>query len=189
MQTVAVSVVDEQSCGIWNRAVVAGVKRHQLLICHFIQGLGLSLLQVMTTSLFVFLFFIDVKTLNSVSLLNAIFILCGIFGILFGFLIATVSENASFIIFNVQGILFTTFFLSGLYWPIEAQPELMQLLSSYSPFTVSTKAVRNIGLKNASFDDFNVVRAFVVLIGGIVIVFGTIVVLIYRKKSVHKNRF
>jgi ABC-type polysaccharide/polyol phosphate export permease len=173
----------ERSDGIWNRAIVAGVKQRHLLVSHFVQGCIVLSMQLMTCCLFVYTFVVGTASFASMSLIFLIYALSGVFGIVTGFLIPTFFDDLVASVFFNLGAVFSHLFLSGVFWPIEGQPILLQLLSRLLSFYYPAAAVRSIAFKDASIGDYEVIMAVVLMLTWIVIVCGLVLSLTARRQK------
>jgi ABC-type polysaccharide/polyol phosphate export permease len=114
----------EKINGIRNRLIVAGVKLHQFILAHAIEGCVMLLIHFMTCVAFTLVFFVEVKTFTSLSLIVAIFVMCGLLGIFSAFFIPLVFNDITAATLFNQFILFASMFVSGVFWPIEAFPKI-----------------------------------------------------------------
>ena len=170
------SMIDERSSGVWNRVIVAGVKPHQFLISHLIEGFVVVLIQLIFISIFVCVFLSDVKTTNSIILITLTLFLVGLFGIAFGIFASVVCKTVDASLYFNQFFNFPAVFISGMLWPMEAQPKFLQFIGYLSPFSYPGVAMRSIGFKNATIENFNVQMSFLVLIIWISIIFSLSIV-------------
>jgi ABC-type polysaccharide/polyol phosphate export permease len=154
----------EKINGIRNRLIVAGVKLHQFILAHAIEGCVMLLIHFMTCVAFTLVFFVEVKTFTSLSLIVAIFVMCGLLGIFSAFFIPLVFNDITAATLFNQFILFASMFVSGVFWPIEAFPKMFETFNSFCAFTFPIKAIRSIAFKEASIDNHLVQMAFWVLL-------------------------
>lgn len=180
---VATNLLDDHLCGIWTRIIIAGVKRHQILMCHFVQGFAVFLVHLVSGNIFSSFFFADVKDLHSLVTINAIFLLCGVYGIVTGILLSSCFKSAVAGMILIQALMACSWLSGGIFWPIECQPKFMQNLSNYSPFTVCVKAVKDIAFKNSSIVDSSVKTAVIVMSFSILITCVLIIVAIFITKN------
>lgn len=89
------SMISERVDGIWNRAIVAGVKPTQFLISHLIEGLVVMFVQSIETAIFVLVFLTPSLTLNAAVLICLIILLEGIAGVMFGIVLSIACDTVS----------------------------------------------------------------------------------------------
>jgi ABC-2 type transport system permease protein len=176
------TIMIERSDGIWNRAIVAGVKQRQFYISQLIQGFIVLIVQLTTCNLFLYSFVVDTASFASKSLIFLIYVLSGVFGIVTGFLIPTVLDNIVASMYSNLGAVLSHLFLSGVFWPIEGQPMLLQLLSRFVSFYYPSAAARSIAFKNASIGDHEVMKALVLMLTWIATVCGLCLILNARRQ-------
>jgi ABC-2 type transport system permease protein len=136
---------------------------------------------VAITTLAYFLFIIT-TSFNSMALITAIFFLSGIFGIVTGCFISAVADNFKASAKAHQLMFFTSLFISGVIWPIEAQPSVLKTFFFFAPFSYPTKAIRSIAFKGTSIESHDVQMAFLVLLAWITLAFSLSLTLILKKK-------
>jgi ABC-type polysaccharide/polyol phosphate export permease len=179
---ISTSLINERISGVLNRTIVAGVELHQILLSHCIECGVLLSVQVVACTTFAHCFFINAGNVNSMTLINALSSLSGIFGIVTGCFISTVVDNFKALVKSHQFMFISLLFISGVIWPIEGQPSVLKAFTIFAPFSYPTKAVRSIAFKNASIENHDVQMAFLVLCAWITITFSITMALISRKK-------
>lgn len=158
---VSTAITDEYANGTWNRAIIAGVKIHHFIICHFIQAFVVLISQMMLFSPFTYIF-TDAKELLPFLFLNTVYLVCGIYGISIGVLYSCFATAKTLIWLN-NSLFFIKIYTGGFYWPIEGQATILRYFSVISPFCKPAIAATHIAFKNAGIDNPKVLNNFMVM--------------------------
>lgn len=63
------------------------------------------------------------------------------------------------------GIVFSTFIVNGMVWPIEGQPTYLQYFSTAMPSTIPIESMNNIVFKGWGISNYNVYKGYIVSFG------------------------
>ena len=108
-------MIQERVSGIRNRAIVAGVKNHQILISHLIEGFIIMFFQVIQTVFYFLTFLFPTLTWKSTVLFVLILFLTGIAGIVFGVFVSVINDSVETSIHSNQAFVTICTFICGLW--------------------------------------------------------------------------
>ncbi|KAG5680648.1 hypothetical protein PVAND_010142 [Polypedilum vanderplanki] len=167
--------------GIWNRTLLAGVNPIEILIVQFIFSIVIMFVSFLSGILVLFLSIgiTDFTTIFVSFILGISFCTAGIF---MSVLLSSVTKNASFITAFIFGGSILAVTTSGLFWPVDGQPEWLQQISYFLPFAYTSDSLRDIVMKGSTFLDFNVIKGFVNIFFWIIATFLLSFLVMKKKK-------
>ncbi|XP_045473581.1 ABC transporter G family member 23-like isoform X1 [Harmonia axyridis] len=166
--------------GVWDRSAVAGVTAMEITITHFILQFLILLVQNLEIFAVAFLLF-ELTSVGSLFTLYSLIILEGINGMALGFWISIVSSNYTMANILTCGAFYPMILLCGVIWPLEAQPKIMQYISSLLPFTIPTQSFRNVFMKGWGLDHLEVLNGVGV---GVLWLIFVVTLCIFKLKAV-----
>ncbi|XP_044267238.1 ABC transporter G family member 20-like [Tribolium madens] len=173
-------IVTDRSEGLWDRSIIAGVSSLEISLTHFIFQIGIVLIYTVITLTITFAIF-KIPNIGSMWIITLITFFQGLTGVGFGFWISIISENVTMANVLTTGSFYIMILLSGLMWPLEGMPVVLQWLSKCLPFTIAIDSFRNVMKKGWSFDYFEVWNGFGIEVTWIVI-FGVVNTMLVQSK-------
>lgn len=107
-------MIDERATGVWNRAIVAGVKPSQFLISHLIEGIAVMIIQFVELSVYVLFFLFPSLTWKATVLSLFILFEMGVAGVVFGIFVSVISDDIAASMHINQSFMKIGFFTCGL---------------------------------------------------------------------------
>lgn len=146
--TVSIRFINERRQGTVNRSLAGGAHYSEILAAYAITEFGVLILQTLLVYLILqYGFNIGVETTSSpvsALLVLGLCILQGLSGLSFGFFLTLICKQESEAATLIIAIIFPIFFVSGVLWPVEGMPYILQNLSPIFPMTLPTQALRSI---------------------------------------------
>ncbi|XP_044755161.1 ABC transporter G family member 23-like [Coccinella septempunctata] len=151
-------IISERLSGVWDRSAVAGVTVVEVLSTHFVLQFSVMLVQMFEVLVVVFVIY-GAEMQGSFWILSLFGVLQGVYGICYGFLMSIISKESYFNanVF-IAGGFYPTVLISGTFWPIESQPEVLQWISRVTPFTIPTESFRNVLKKGWDLTNYGVLK-------------------------------
>ncbi|XP_054159338.1 ABC transporter G family member 20-like [Oppia nitens] len=153
-------IVIERKDGHLDRGLVAGLNSSEILISHIIMIFLCVIAKCFLLMFFSFILF-DIPLKGSVWDAFALITLQGLQGMSFGLLISVMNTEESIALILVFSIVFPMWFISAVFWPIEAIPKYLHIISYMTPLTLPIDALRSILLRNWSAFDDNVLYGYI----------------------------
>ncbi|OXA58890.1 ABC transporter G family member 20 [Folsomia candida] len=147
--------LQERKDGVLNRAFVSGASSWESLVTHLLFQLP-SLLVTTAVLILVPIFLFGIKVnLCLIWEVGLLLVLANFMGISLNFLLCTIYSKFHNV--SLTGICFfvASLILSGLLWPIESQHWVLQWGSHYLPWTLPTKSLKSIIIRDADLLDLN----------------------------------
>jgi len=135
--------IAEKQDGILDRSWVAGVLPSEVMISHIFTQFLVLLIQTGLTLVFIFAVF-EIPCNGPVGWIVVIAILQGFAGMCFGFLLSTLFSQQTTAMQCAIGSFYPMLLLSGILWPVEGMPKILQKISWYLPCTAACQAMRDI---------------------------------------------
>jgi len=181
----AVSVMmSEKMDGILSRSMFAGVKVIELVISIFVISTMLLFIQMFFACIISFvLFYHPIQMTNGLFVYTLVMFILGCIGFLFGLLAAVLSPTKVGGIYTITGLSLSQFLLSGTFWPMEGQPQLLRNVSEFLPVRLAGNIMNNIALKGWSLDHPSIVIGTATTFAYIIILVFVLIVLGKLKKD------
>jgi ABC-type multidrug transport system permease subunit len=139
----ASNYVIERQLGLIERSYLAGVKIIELLLSQLIIYSALMLIQIGIV-LLLLIFFLEIQLKpSSIPILVSLIFLQGFCGLCYGLCLAALFYDQDTVLQLTIGSFYPILLMSGIIWPIEAQPLwLSKYISKFLPLTYATEAFR-----------------------------------------------
>jgi len=137
------ALIIERMEGLLDRSWVAGVTPLEILFSHVITQFVVMCGQTALVLIFMIVVF-EVECKGDIFLVIILTILQGLCGMCFGFVISAICELERNAIQLALGSFYPTLLLSGVIWPVEGMPQLLQYISACLPLTLATTSLRSI---------------------------------------------
>jgi len=135
--------IAEKQDGLLDRSWVAGVLPFEVMLSHILTQFFVLIGQTTITLIFIFLVF-KIPCNGPIGWIIVIAILQGFAGMCFGFLLSTVFSQQTTAMQCAIGSFYPILLLSGILWPVEGMPVVLQKISWYLPCTAACQAMRDI---------------------------------------------
>jgi ABC-type polysaccharide/polyol phosphate export permease len=173
-------LMEERRSGIWNRVITAGVKPQHFFFAHFFTGSCLMLLQCLEFIVYSYAVTTNRDKLSNMLLVSALLLLTGIGGVLYGLTISAITDSVvvsscfslilGFPFVNLSGelrislakIQFYIFMFSGIIWPLEGSPSIMQFIGKLLPFTLPSKSFKSLLFTGFALTSPHIYMGFIV---------------------------
>lgn len=155
--------VSERKEGFWNRTLLAGVSTVEMMASHIAINLAVQILQI-TETLFMVYTYYDPYHYGSYSLIVSLLLLVGISGLFFGVYISCACTEIIHSHILLVGLTQPITVLSGMFWPVEAMPLVLKIISLVTPTTYPSISLLNIIQKGHTLADRSVFMGFIVAI-------------------------
>lgn len=144
--------IAEKQDGLLDRSWVAGVLPLEVMLSHILTQFCVLMVQTAITLVFIFVVF-EIPCLGPIIWIIIIAILQGFAGMCFGFLLSTLFSQQTTAMQCAIGSFYPVLLLSGILWPVEGMPSVLQKISWYLPCTAACQAMRDIMAKgwNANY--------------------------------------
>ncbi|RWS26667.1 ATP-binding cassette transporter sub-family H 88708-like protein [Leptotrombidium deliense] len=172
----ALSIVMDRKGGQLERTLIAGVHPIHILIGHLIIQVTIVFLQTLLLLFCVFVLF-DIQLKGNFGLVFSLTVFQGIVGMSYGFLISSFCREEQLALFITQGSFYPNLILSGIFWPVEGMPIVLQYISYAMPQTLPIRALRAIISRGWDLKYMTVWLGFVASFGWMLI-FNSIAVVI-----------
>lgn len=136
------ALIIERMEGLLDRSWVAGVTPFEILASHVITQFVVMCGQTALVLIFMIWVF-QVECNGPLHWIVILTILQGLCGMCFGFVISAICELERNAIQLALGSFYPTLLLSGVIWPVEGMPIVLQYISSGLPLTMATSALRS----------------------------------------------
>jgi ABC-2 type transport system permease protein len=169
----AMAIVREREQGTMEQLIVTPIRPLELIIGKVLPFVLIAFLNLLEI-LFIGVWWFGVPIHGSVPLLlglSTVFLLSSL-GL--GILISTVSKTQQEAMMLTFFILLPSIFLSGYFFPIDAMPPFLQLVSRFVPLTYVLIIVRSIILKGVGFEALSGEVAALAVFGTAVVLFSAV---------------
>ena len=157
----ASNFVLERRLGLTERSFLAGVRTLELLLSQLVVYSALMLVQVLIIICLLF-GVLQLPLKGSLLLLVLLIYSQGFCGLCYGLCLASIIHCEETVIQVTLASFYPVLLLSGIIWPIEAQPMwLKTYVSQFSPLTYASDASRAILEKSWSLTEWQVARGFI----------------------------
>lgn len=173
--TSAISIVWDREFGFLKEILVAPVSRVTVVLAKSLGGMSTALIQALLLLILAPLIGIHLSPLN-VLLLVALGALLSLAISGLGTLFAARMKSTESFGLVMQFILFPMFFLSGAFFPLQAAPQWMQILTKFNPLAYGVDAFRGVLLGSHSAAIVQPLYANVLWLVGFTALFMTIAV-------------
>ncbi|KAK6632857.1 hypothetical protein RUM43_012596 [Polyplax serrata] len=175
------TIITERMEGVWDRTLVTGVSKAEILIFHTMTLCCVSFVQIVELfTLSFFIFKLDCKGEKVFAFLLTY--LQSIIGICFGILISVVTRNVTEANYASLGLFYPFIILSGCIWPLEGMPNLLRYLSYFVPTTLPIESMSSIIHRGWGIAKFQVFKGFLASFGFIVFfTLASIIILRHEK--------
>jgi ABC-2 type transport system permease protein len=150
--SVAFALVIQRQRGVLRRIFATPLDPRRFLAAHSIVRLVLSVVQVLILVALAFALF-RVVVVGSIADLLAVAIIGGVAFLMQGFAIAGWARTENQVPPVANLITLPQFFLSGVFFPKEAAPEVIRPVTQYLPLTLMNDALREISAQGATLWD------------------------------------
>ncbi|XP_065225669.1 ABC transporter G family member 20 isoform X3 [Planococcus citri] len=175
------ALIVERTEGLLDRSWVAGVTPFEVLFSHVITQFVVMCGQTALVLIFMIVVF-QIECRGDINLVIILTILQGLCGMCFGFVISACCELERNAIQLALGSFYPTLLLSGVIWPVEGMPQLLQYISSILPLTMATTSLRSILTRGWNLGETDVYLGFISSATWIII-FLTISMLVLKFKK------
>lgn len=137
------NIVEYRRKGILKRLFVTPLQPKDFIIGIVMSRITLCVIQI-SVLLGIAVFFLDVTILGSYLSLYSVIIMGAIIFLCLGFLLGSIAKTQQSIQAVGNLVIFPQIFLSGIFYPIESLPELIQPVASILPLSFVANALREI---------------------------------------------
>src|SRR6266700_1200143 len=148
----SVAFLRERSQGTIERVMASPLTRAELVIGYVCGFTLFALVQSLVILLFV-VFALRVHYSGNLALVFLVSALLTIGSVNLGIFLSTFAQNEFQIVQFIPLVLGIQVFLSGIFWPVNQLPRLLQPISYILPLTYANDALRGVMLKNNSLQD------------------------------------
>ena len=175
----SVSIAREKELGTMEVLLVSPMKPFLIILSKIVPYFTISVINYITI-LLLSVFVLKVPIAGSLLLLSGLSLLFIIVSLLFGIMISSlVDKQIVALLISGMLLMMPAVFLSGLMFPIESMPEVLQWLSHILPVKWFIIAVRNVMIKGLGFS--SIIREVLILTGmGIAILIVSVKKFKYR---------
>ena len=161
MLIMAQTVYEERRDGLFERNIVAGIKAPEFLISYLSTQMIIICIQ---TIILLFMPYIILGRLltGPIYAFITLTISQGLGGAAFGLLLALLSDDIIQITLIVIFFFICAMGTTGVVWPVENMPRIMQLMCKFFPNTIPVQSMRAIIYREWTIDFFEVYMGFVV---------------------------
>jgi ABC-2 type transport system permease protein len=147
-----ISFVHERSTGTLDRLLTTPATEGEI-VGGYALALGLVALVQSVVILVTAVLLFDVNIEGSILLVLATILLLGIGSQGLGFLLSSIAKNEFQAVQFMPIILFPSILLAGVFWPIEAVPELLRPVSYFIPLTYAVEGCRSVMIRGWDIGD------------------------------------
>jgi ABC-2 type transport system permease protein len=169
----AMAIVREREQGTMEQLIVTPIRPLELIVGKVLPFVFIAFLNLLEI-LFIGVWWFGVPIHGSVPLLLALSSVFLLSSLGLGILISTVSKTQQEAMMLTFFILLPSIFLSGYFFPIDAMPPFLQLVSRFVPLTYVLIIVRSIILKGVGFQVLAGEVAALAVFGGAVVVLAAL---------------
>lgn len=175
----SVSIAREKELGTMEVLLVSPMKPYLIILSKIVQYFTISVINYITI-LLLSVFVLKVPIAGSLVLLSGVSLLFIIVSLLIGIMISSlVDKQIVALLISGMLLMMPAVFLSGLMFPIESMPQVLQWLSHILPVKWFIIAVRNVMIKGLGFS--SIIREVLILTGmGIAILIVSVKKFKYR---------
>ncbi|XP_046993217.1 ABC transporter G family member 20 [Schistocerca americana] len=173
-------LIIERMEGLLDRSWVAGVTPFEVLFSHVITQFVVMCGQTALVLIFMIVVF-GVQCKGDIGWVVVLTILQGLCGMCFGFVISAICELERNAIQLALGSFYPTLLLSGVIWPVEGMPIVLQYISLGLPLTMATTGLRSMLSRGWTITQPEVYNGFIATITWIVL-FLTISLIVLKVK-------
>ncbi|NDW18256.1 ABC transporter permease [Dysgonomonas sp. 216] len=158
----SIAIVREKETGSMEVLLVSPVKPIYIILAKAVPYFTLSIVNFITI-LLLSVFVLGVPIAGSLVLLTAVSLLFILVALLFGLLISNVvNTQVAAMLISGMGLMLPTILLSGMMFPIESMPAILQWIANITPARWYIEAVRKLMIQGV--DGVFVIREFAILI-------------------------
>ncbi|KAK9889742.1 hypothetical protein WA026_007124 [Henosepilachna vigintioctopunctata] len=162
-------IIAERLGGVWDRSAVAGVTPVEIILTHFLLQFCVVLVQSAELYIISFVFF-EVPMTGSVYIAILMAVLQGIAGMCYGFLVSITSYDDYFIAnILITGGFYPMVLICGTFWPLAAQPKILQWIASATPFALPAESFRLVLKKGFDLTNLLVLRGVAIELAWILV--------------------
>jgi len=176
----ALAFVQERKEGLLERSLVSGVLSIHIFFAHFIVEFVMMLLQTVIMLIFIFNIF-GVSINGSLTLVILLTLVQGVCGMSFGMLISAICHDEQSAIMLTIGMFYPTLITSGIIWPTDGMPQIMNKAVYLLPQTFSVKAIRAIITKDWGLTHPIVLYGFLSSFAWIIL-FNWLALIVFKRK-------
>ncbi|UCE90733.1 MAG: ABC transporter permease [Methanobacteriota archaeon] len=147
-----ISFVHERTTGTLDRLLTTPATEGEI-VGGYAAALGLVALVQSVVILVTAVLLFDVEVEGSILLVLATILLLGIGSQGLGFLLSSIAKTEFQAVQFMPIILFPSILLAGVFWPIEAVPELLRPVSYFIPLTYAVEACRSVMIRGWDLGD------------------------------------
>lgn len=175
----SISVVREKETGTMEILLVSPLKPTTIILSKAIPYLLISILDVISI-LFISYFILDVPIVGSLALIMTLSFVFTFSALALGLLISSIAETQqAAMVMSAVGLMVPSMLLSGLIFPLENMPTILQIVSCIIPARWFTEALRDVMIKGGDF--MTIWKEFVILL-------GMTIILLFISVKKFKNR-
>ncbi|XP_050499822.1 ABC transporter G family member 23-like isoform X1 [Diabrotica virgifera virgifera] len=156
LMTSQILVLEKQE-GIWDRSIVAGVTSVEMTFSHLFFQAIIAVIQTMEMIIVIYIIY-EYKYIGSMWLMYLIAYFQGICGMSYGLFISSVSTNQMMSTNAVMGFYLPLIVVSGILWPVEGMPSVLQIASRLLPCTMAIEAFANVVHKGLKISDIKTIQ-------------------------------
>lgn len=152
-------IINDRLEGVWDRTLVAGATTMEVLTAHVtLQSLMIAIQAFQMIVLNYAIFQTDYK--GSIVDIFGLLVTQGWAGMCYGFLISALCPTHTMANFMATGSFYPMLMISGVVWPVEGMPEVLEFVSRLMPFTMPIEALRSIMAKGWTITDWQILHAY-----------------------------
>lgn len=153
-----------------DRSLVGGVQTWEIMVAYSISEFFVLLIQSLINYLVLTKLF-GIHILGNDLIVILMYLLGAYGGVSLGFFLGSVCTEEIHAAMIGMVAFFPNLLLSGLIWPVEGMPQILQKIAQVLPCTLSAQALRSITSRGWEFTHPNVWPGFAVLVAYIVVYF------------------
>lgn len=177
----SIRYINDKKQGTHERSLVAGTKTWEILFAYGCTEFFVLIAQ--SSLIYIVLNVITgIEILGSVPLVMLLYLLSGFSGVSMGFCNGSLCNEEVEAALLAMAVYLPNMVLSGIFWPIEGMPEILQYVAYILPCTLSGESMRSLFSRGWSFTHPNVWPGFV-SISGYTLLYFLLTVLIQKFKS------
>ncbi|CAG2109355.1 unnamed protein product, partial [Medioppia subpectinata] len=143
-------MITDKSLNIMNRVFAAGVTEYEYMGAHIIINVIINLVQVISSMIVVFVVF-SVQQSGSYWEIFLFLFIENMAGTFIGLLLAVILGDSFSVIVCIMEIIFPLLFISGIFWPLEAIPDMFRFIDYINPVTFPMQYLRNIMARGLTY--------------------------------------
>ena len=159
--TISHSVYEERRDGLFERNLVSGIKATEFLISYLLTQMNISCIQTLILPLIPYLL-LGRQLTGPILVFFTLTLSQGFCGAAFGLMLVSLTNDLTLITLSSWVFFISAMATSGVLWPVETMPKIMQFICKLMPNTIPMQSMRAIIYKEWTIDYSEVYLGFVV---------------------------